>query len=130
MGCRSSVRERELSSKSVLQLAGFQLDTLSLYLSQVKRYKLARFREVTDAPLVTLGLQNIEDDVKPVLPPFAELKKNPKLKFTQRDYNAAKAILHRFEFEVQFRQEQHRRGWAFGVQSCSGLKKLDQDCSN
>lgn len=46
---------------------------------------------------------------------------------TRIEYDAAYAILHRYEFEVKFRVEQHRMGIIFGRQVCQSLTSLSMD---
>jgi hypothetical protein len=131
MGCRSSVQER--SFNGAMTLLPFFARTDRVYFDQIKSYKIARFREeagcslisapqISISPLLCDALERIEENRRPLLPAYETIRS----RYTQRDYQAAQAIINRYEFEVELRLFQHRRGWEFGASVCNHQQSLSQ----
>ncbi len=124
LACRNRVVKNKIPSLVALD---FLTDKAFYFFEtqKVKEYKIERFREevtmgVSDSssPMfrgLNKGLDNIAEGKSEILPAdeIALLDAN--------DQAALKAILARYKFEVDFRQEQHRMGLAFGAKACKDI---------
>lgn len=142
LGCRQErAQKRDRNSKIVSVVFSSYAD--AEYLEQVRKYKIDRFKEKTSDKesiksnfqvedsffssnyykLLLEALNRLEKKSSPILDPRNEMPKD----ITDRDYRALQAITHRWEFEVNFRVNQHKRGMEFGHEACKDLGPLPKD---
>jgi hypothetical protein len=106
------------------------------YIDQVRKYKVERFEESIEgykkAPeiwhsawfgIVRRGFAELKAGRPAVVEPFENLSG-----VERRDYDAARAILARQEFEISFRQVQHRLGLAHGHMFCANESTVAPVC--
>ncbi|MGK5082593.1 hypothetical protein WDW37_04745 [Bdellovibrionota bacterium FG-1] len=139
LGCRRTIIDHA-TSPILSSLGPMTAVTDRLYLRGVREYKTDRFDErvflleklggenAILPKILKIGLDRIRNRISPALPTRSQIVQKVHHPCPTEVYTQAAAILQRWEFEVDFREKQHKMGMEYGRSLCEKQTSLLSHC--